>query len=165
MYLTKYLFVASLIFLSFPLFAKVLKKDVYMEFKIPPIIQYDAIESKRPLKELKDGTIEHSNLIKGSISANTPWQITAKLEQELPEDMYIKLKSVDDDSWKSLNKYTELSLAKGSKAIQDKEITVNALSKNLQTNGKEPVIIILTVSTQTPKEVIKAKRMKVNETD
>ena len=159
MYLSKTFIL--LVALPHVLLAGTAKETVFMDFEIPPIIQYDSYSSKEiQSKKISSNLTEYPKLITGVLSSNIPWECSVQIKEEFPEGGRIKLKGPKQKVWKNLTPYKEIIIASGQRATQDEKLSVNFLTSGFEENLKRPVEIIFTVKSQYKEEIKKIKKLQ-----
>jgi hypothetical protein len=164
MRLLNFLFLISLMPIASVVQSSELDKDVYVEFEIPAILQLDIDSSELSISSSNQGVLEYKDLIKGNLSSNIPWKITAKLQNNLSKTSHIELKDKIVGKWQPLDQYNPILLAEGERATHNREVIIDASLHNPKEEDKTPIVIILTISSQTPHLLKTEKGAKINET-
>ena len=119
-----------------------------LELSVPPMIDvsystnlsYAQAPTKTPV------TINLPKALQGTVSANTSWDISLKIDGGVDQKSSISFKSTDGNDWTVIPSETEASFLNGQQRVKQQNFSIDLAYKG--TFPLQPVLLILTVGTQ-----------------
>lgn len=138
-----------------------LEKTIYLDYEVPSIVKYESKNSDiAKSKAISSSFLEFPNILKGSLSSNTPWTLQVMLKGRTPKNSHFEYRLNKKNSWKRLKPGKNTLLEKGKSATQDQTINMDLIFNGKTSKKSDPIIVLLTIGIASPPQFLKEAQGK-----